>query len=343
MAFNDSTFELVNATDPTKSVKYDLSGLDSPEALVFAHRRMSAALLGDGSDGTITISANLSLVRDMYYDSLTVAAGFTLTQGQFRIFAKNTITNNGTIISSGAAGANASGATAGVGGVRSRGTLGQSQDNRFGGSSGATGTTGVGATATDPTSLAYAGGGGGGGGEGGAGTAGAGGAIGTRTNLNIWPKGNLDLEMTATDTVNTPGQATRVGGGLGGRGGSSGAGNAGANPGGAGGGGGAGGAVQLVIARRIVNTGTWSNNGGAGSNGGDAGGGVAGGGGAGGGGGGGFSLFAFETFVGNLPTVLGGLRGNGGAGTTSGGRGGDGSAGLPGKLLRLNLLTGVFS
>lgn len=55
------------------------------------------AIFGDGSDGDVTINANTTLTRDMFYDDLTVDATKILTTAGFRIFAKGTLTNNGTI------------------------------------------------------------------------------------------------------------------------------------------------------------------------------------------------------------------------------------------------------
>ena len=46
-------------------------------------------LFGDNFDGNITISSNTTLTRDMYYDTLIVAAGITLNTGGYRILLKN--------------------------------------------------------------------------------------------------------------------------------------------------------------------------------------------------------------------------------------------------------------
>lgn len=54
-------------------------------------------IFGNGSDGNVTISANTSLSRDMYYNTLTVNSGITLFTNGFKIFVKETLTNNGTI------------------------------------------------------------------------------------------------------------------------------------------------------------------------------------------------------------------------------------------------------
>ena len=54
-------------------------------------------LFGNGSDGNVTIASNTSLSRDMYYENLTVNSGATLFTNGFKIFVKETLTNNGTI------------------------------------------------------------------------------------------------------------------------------------------------------------------------------------------------------------------------------------------------------
>lgn len=54
-------------------------------------------VFGNGIDGNVTISTNTSLSRDMYYNTLTVDSGITLFTNGFKIFVKETLTNNGTI------------------------------------------------------------------------------------------------------------------------------------------------------------------------------------------------------------------------------------------------------
>ena len=63
---------------------------------------------GDGSDGSVTISANTDLTRDMFYSSLTVNTTITLNTKGYRIFCSGTITNNGTIANKGTVGTAAS-------------------------------------------------------------------------------------------------------------------------------------------------------------------------------------------------------------------------------------------
>lgn len=54
-------------------------------------------VFGSGLDGTVVVSTNQFLSRDMYYDTLTVNNGVTLFTNGFRVFVKNTLTNNGTV------------------------------------------------------------------------------------------------------------------------------------------------------------------------------------------------------------------------------------------------------
>lgn len=67
--------------------------------------------IGQGQDGNVTISANTTLTRDMYYDTLVVNAGIRLSANGYRIFAKTSVTVNGIVSNNGT---NASAATAGT-------------------------------------------------------------------------------------------------------------------------------------------------------------------------------------------------------------------------------------
>jgi hypothetical protein len=66
------------------------------------------AFYGDGSDGDVVISANTAITSDMFYDDLTINNGYTLTCHGFRIFVSGTLTNNGTISTAGNSGTNGS-------------------------------------------------------------------------------------------------------------------------------------------------------------------------------------------------------------------------------------------
>jgi hypothetical protein len=54
-------------------------------------------LYGSGADGTVTISTDTTLTRDMSYDVLTVNTGVTLNTSGFVVMCKTSLTNNGTI------------------------------------------------------------------------------------------------------------------------------------------------------------------------------------------------------------------------------------------------------
>lgn len=62
---------------------------------------------GDGSDGTVTVSAPITLVRDMYYDNLTITDTGSISCAGYRIYCKNlmTIQTNGVVKADGVAGA----------------------------------------------------------------------------------------------------------------------------------------------------------------------------------------------------------------------------------------------
>lgn len=254
---------------------------------------------GDGSDGSVTITSNTTLTRDMYYDSLSMAAGFTLSTDGFRIFCRRLLTMVATSIIerdgiaatdiNGAAGiANQTGGLAGSGG----------------GGDGAPGTAqGIGSAGTNITAL------GGTGGAGGDGTPppGAGGAGGVATIPNngrphtpLWAFGRY-----TDDDVSRGG----AGGGGGGR-------NTGT---GATGGGGGGGGVIMLFARRINNSGTIRANGGNGAaaTGTNSGGG--------GGGAGGFLFLYYLTLTSAGAQEVNGGSGGAGAGADAGATGGVGN------------------
>ena len=52
---------------------------------------------GSGVDGTVVVSADTSLSRDMYYANLTINSGAHLNTNGFRVFVSNTLTLNGSI------------------------------------------------------------------------------------------------------------------------------------------------------------------------------------------------------------------------------------------------------
>lgn len=62
--------------------------------------------VGDGSDGTVTLTTPTILTRDMYYENLTVNSGVILNTGGYRIFVRDTLTVDGTIRRNGNDGSN---------------------------------------------------------------------------------------------------------------------------------------------------------------------------------------------------------------------------------------------
>lgn len=109
------------------------------------------SVFGDGSDGDLTTSGNVSLSRDMFYDDLTVSAGDTINPSGYRIFVKGTLTieatgeilddgNNG---SNGSAGGNgAAYPTSATGGAGGAGATGLADGSMYGGSNGGAGSAG---------------------------------------------------------------------------------------------------------------------------------------------------------------------------------------------------------
>ena len=51
----------------------------------------------NGSDGNVTISTNTTLVRDMYYQDLTINSTIVLNPNGYRVYVAGTLTNNGII------------------------------------------------------------------------------------------------------------------------------------------------------------------------------------------------------------------------------------------------------
>jgi hypothetical protein len=57
----------------------------------------NAGFFPTATDGSPTISSDTTLIRDMYYDTLTIDFGSTLFTNGFRVFARTAIICNGTI------------------------------------------------------------------------------------------------------------------------------------------------------------------------------------------------------------------------------------------------------
>jgi len=74
---------------------------------------------GDGSDGNLTTTGNVTLTSDKYYDNLTIATGHTFYPAGYRVFVKNILTIEGTgkIDGNGNAGGAGGGGTNGTAGA----------------------------------------------------------------------------------------------------------------------------------------------------------------------------------------------------------------------------------
>lgn len=318
---------------------------------------------GDGSDGALTTSGNVTLTSDKYYTNLTISTGDTLNPGGYRIFVSGVLTVNGTIArngNAGTAGTNSSSggvpAAGGAGGAAlSDGYLKGSVAGQTGGTgSGSAGNPGVAGTNTSNSigSNGSAGGNSGkGGGQVGGGT---GGAAGTATASNVklianWHLATL-LDVGSSGTTIKFDNSAGSGSGAGGGDGVLGAGALSESPGGGGGGGGSGssGGIVAIYARSIVvsASGSITANGGNGGNGGNGSNGTngvptnhvqkggGGGGGGGAGGNGGQVILVYNTLS-NSGTIsalggTGGTKGIHGTFLDSGSDGSDGIAGTDG-------------
>jgi hypothetical protein len=311
---------------------------------------------GDGSDGDVHVtSGTTTLTRNMFYNTLLIDSGATVNTKSFRIYAKVSVTNNGTIM--GDTGGSASGQTGGA--AVSVGSLG-SVAGVAGGAAGVgtwnavtSGTTAPGVNVIGIGNSAGIGIGTGSGGTGnfsggGSSTPSAGGVV-TPPVYN--PIHILQNALLFLETV--PGSvAVRIygmGGAPGGTGGGGGGGGyGGGNPsnggtGGTGGGSGANGGIIWMSARLFAGNGVVTSLGGgggastAGANGSTYAGGAGGGGGGGNGGNGGTGGFFFlitqsKTYTGTV-VLTGGTGGAGASGGLAGGTGASaGNAGGAGAM-----------
>src|SRR5271166_5069005 len=153
---------------------------------------------GDGSDGNITIaSGTTTLVRDMYYNNLTINGTGILNVAGYRVFVLGTFDISaaqvGAVISNATSGATA---TTQTGGVTGTGITAATVGGSGNGTAGTTGTAAAGTTAAAPAAQTPANGGAGGAsGSGGAGNtgganaggpSGAGGTVALALPLQRW-------------------------------------------------------------------------------------------------------------------------------------------------------------
>lgn len=272
------------------------------------------SLFGDGSDGDLVLNGTLNLVRDMFYNNLTLTIRGKIYTNNFRLFVRNTLINYGDIGFFGSPGSNGTALLGGIGGAATAaGTLLANESGANGGNPGFAGSNSF---DTNP----------GLGGKGGNGGLGAGGVGGNSGNC-IAPTSSISLpknflSATCFCSINQLGFSALYSATSGGGGG-------GATASGGGGGGGAAGAIVVICARAIFNYNRIFSIGGYGGNAdflaADA---V---GGGGGGGGGIISLFYNYIIPGTID-VSGGIYGLGYVG------GANGTAGLPGSIFLLSNL-----
>lgn len=190
---------------------------------------------GDGSDGDVVISSNTTLIRDMYYNNLTVNTGITLDPNGYKIFVKDTCTVLGTgkIARNGGDGTDGTTFSAGTGGsAMNSGSCGIGGKGGDGGYNGGAG--GAGGSLTNSLVISNP-----------AGTTSVTAATNTKANPIISiPKVFInDLAFNMKNTVGI------FNGGAGGAGGNSSGQNGGYR---GGGGGGTGGGVIFISASKIV-------------------------------------------------------------------------------------------
>lgn len=279
---------------------------------------------GDGSDGDVVLSvASTTLTRSMFYNNLTINSGCILNTGGYKVYVKDTLTNNGFILRNGNNGGASVANNAGTSGAA---LVATDTGGSTLGTAGIAGVVGVGVQATASTSPIGMGGNSGGGGNGGNGTSGSGGVLGAATVSTYRPFRAVCNHLIYGITL--------VQGGAGGRGGASGAGD-GTVAGGGGGGAGSGGGVLFIRAKTLVNSGAIQALGGNGGGGGTPTGGNCGAGGGGAGGGGGWVYIITQTYSGSgTVTAAGGTGGTNGAKTGTGTVGNTaGSAGQAGRWM----------
>ncbi len=309
---------------------------------------------GDGSDGALTTSGDVSLTEDKYYTDLTVSDGDTFNPAGYRVFVSGTLTvgggTSGILSRDGSNGSNGQNGQSGIV-VTSGGSGGAALADGYlkgsvaGGSGGAAGGNNGGDNPVDGgnndvlNSIGVDGGLGGDGADGPTGGApydGANGTQGTATASNVKLIANWHLS-TLLDVSSSGSTVKFTVSASGGGGGGGGAHFDGVwRTGGGGGGAGSGGGLIAIYARKII-----INSGGIieaiGGNGGNGGNGVSnsGGGGGGAGGNGGEVVLVYNEFTNNgAITVTGGTGGTKG---TGGSNGTDGTAGTVGSIRQFNI------
>lgn len=319
---------------------------------------------GDGSDGALSTSGNVTLTEDKYYTNLTINDGHTFDPAGFRVFCTGTLTvgggSSGIIERNGNNGNNGNNATGNAGATGGTGGTAVADGYLRGSLVGATGATGGNGAASSKVggdgngtdiinSIGLDSVAGGDGGIGGTGTGipGSGGtslgATATPANVKLIASSQilllLDVEAAGTTIKYT--NSAVAGSGAGGGGGAIGISNDGGGGGGGGGSASCGGIIAIYAMTIVINANAsivaTGGVGGDGGNGfspvsglGSQGGGGGGGGAAGGNGGQLVLVYNSLTNNGSL-TVTGGAGGTGGTGGTGHSGGGTGANGSPGN------------
>lgn len=338
-----------------EQVPMDQAGVTVKESIAAIQSGLSAsnptALLsrfGDGSDGNVVVNTAITLVRDMFYNDLTIIAGGSIITSGFRVFVRGTLDLTAApilaITARGADGTAAAGSTPGTAGsIVPANTVG---GNVAAASNSATGGLGAGPQGSAAPGAVNPGMGGRAGGTtasaaGGAGSGGAGGA----GRAGSTPTNALLINRVFTELLR--GNVLLLGGNS--APGAAAGGGDGVNTGGGGGGSGSGGGVLCVMAR-IISRGPATAaaalcaKGGNGAAGGTPVAGNCGGGGGGNAGGGGWIYLLFERAIGTPAMSMlcssGGdaASGGNGIGTGIGGNGGQGGNG--GRITAICTLSG---
>jgi hypothetical protein len=318
------------------------------QAVVTRFNAENSEYFGGGFDGDVTITGNVTLVRDMYYNNLTISGVGNIQTAGYRIFVAEVFTPSGSFTSgkiyrNGNAGGSAtSGAGGGGAGGLNTAWFGGSTGSQNGGAGGSGASPG-GNAVTNTGNTGNLGGDPGSSGNGGAGTTTAGGVSAASSTISA---ANSIINNRYADFFFR--NSAYINGGVGAQGGSGGGG--GSNIGGGGGGGGGGGAIIWLSARTIdVSSASGiilSARGGPAGNGANVAGAGGGGGGGGAGGGGGYCFCAYKNLIGSYSTFIDVSGGNGGNGGTSqpgtlGGEGGGSGGG--GQATLVNIETGIVT
>lgn len=279
-----------------------------------AGQYFSPFILGDGSDGNVTLDGTVSvswatrsgviytMTRDALCGNLTINSGIILRVNNYLPYATGTLTNDGTIESRGN---DASGATPGAY-YSNTGTWSSS------GGSGGSGSISANGQIAGGSGGFSIGGGGGKGGDAGAFTGGAG-------NTSALVASTVSSYRTLSFLMNRKLSNGNNWSSLNGSGG--GGGGAGSTVNGTGGGGGSGVGICAVACNTLINNGTIQSVGGSGADGVATGAGIAGGGGGGSGG----PVFVFANKIETQGTIQS-VGGGGGAGANGGTAGTQGNA-----------------